>query len=34
MIRMTCIIGGDNEQWVAEVFQPSGTAATTGTTPA
>ena len=34
MIRMTCIIGGAAEQWVAEVFQPSGTAATTGTAPA
>ena len=29
LIHMTCIAGGTNEQWVAEVYQPSGTAATT-----
>jgi hypothetical protein len=31
LCRLTCIEGGDAEQWIAEVMQPSGTAATTGT---
>ena len=29
--RLTCIEGGNAEKWIAEVLQPSGTAATTGT---
>ena len=29
LCRMTCIQGGTNETWIAEIFQPSGTAATT-----
>ena len=29
LCRMTCVKGGANEVWIAEVFQPSGTAATT-----
>ena len=29
LINMTCIQGGTNEFWVAEVLQPAGTAATT-----
>ena len=31
LCRLTCIEGGDAEQWIAEILQPSGTAATTVT---
>ena len=31
LLRLTCIKGGAAEQWIAEVLQPSGSAAATGT---
>ena len=31
LCRLTCIKGGSAEKWIAEILQPSGTAATTGT---
>ena len=31
LLRLTCIKGGAAEQWIAEVMQPSGSAAATGT---
>ena len=31
LLRLTCIKGGTAEQWIAEVLQPSGSAAATGT---
>ena len=31
LCRLTCIEGGSAEKWIAEVLQPSGTAAATGT---
>ena len=32
LCRMTCVKGGANEVWIAEVLQPAGTAATTTAT--
>ena len=29
LIRLVCVKGGAAEQWIAEVLQPSGSAATT-----